>query len=84
MPSGLLEKRRDSAVSTAFRLGQRLTSCAALLQSKRHPGEHLYMLGLWPVTESADLDEGGAGRVSAVCRSPVGNGGLWADHIGAH
>ena len=26
--------------------------------SKRHPGEHLYMLGLWPVAESADLDEG--------------------------
>ena len=27
-------------------------------ESKRHPGEHFYMLGLWPVTESADLDEG--------------------------
>ena len=26
--------------------------------AKRHPGEHLYMLGLWPVAESADLDEG--------------------------
>ena len=26
--------------------------------AKRHPGEHLYMLGLWPVAESAELDEG--------------------------